>query len=106
MKDELWDARARALGFDSMKDLLTKKYLEQNMSILEVADSIPCAYGTARTLMFQNKIEVRTQKELPKVPVKELRGMTVREIKAKYKIGHSTAWRMKKAVEKPSTLPK
>lgn len=99
MRDEVWNKLAEARGHANIESYLRTAYVEQQHSMFAIATELECNPGTIRQMLDRFDIEVRPRKEVPKIPVKELRNLPYGELMKRYKVGRTTLIKMKKALK-------
>lgn len=105
MRDEVWDAIAKARGYETMKFLIMTLYAPKDptktppMSKKQIADFVGCSPGAITRCMLQYGIKEReVHRPRPPIPSKDLRELSITELSARFGISRTMAWKMKKEV--------
>jgi len=97
MRDDVWNSVAKSKGFETMETLLISKYCVEKISLRSLAEFIGCTQSTAVNLLDVHGIERRAAARLEiSIPKKELKNLSYAELKEKYGIDRSKAFRMRK----------
>lgn len=95
MKTSILDLAAKALGFSTIKELLTDRYVTQKLSKEAIALELECDRHTISKLL--ESLAITRGKDAPtELTLHEAQNLTIGQIARKYDWSKSTSWRRRK----------
>jgi len=92
---EIWDDLAKINRYDSIKHLLTERYLTNGHSVENIALDLNVHRKTVMRLIIKLDLK-RPEKETVVLTEHEATNLTLGQIARRYGISKSTAWRIRR----------